>query len=272
MASQTIGRAVEYKYWAFISYSHADESWGHWLHQTVETYRLPRSLVGKPSRDGIVPRRLFPIFRDREELPISADLGSNLKNALERSRYLIVICSPSAAKSRWVNEEIRYFKSSQTEERVLCFIVAGEPNAADKPHLQQEECFPDAARFRIGVDGALTDIRTEPMAADARKQGDGKTKAKLKTVAGLAGVNFDDLKHRDQRRRFWQRLRLGSLMVTLTALIIGLVQFEEKQKKDQATNAVIQKYVEAGQDRLRSGKYLQAAVYFGAAYNFCKRN
>jgi hypothetical protein len=266
MASQTIGHAVEYKYWAFISYSHADDSWGRWLHQALETYRLPRSLVGKPSRDGIVPRRLLPIFRDREELPISADLGANLKNVLESSRYLIVICSPSAAKSRWVNEEIRFFKSSRTEERVLCFIVAGEPNAADKPHFQQEECLPDSVRFRIGVDGTLTDVRTEPLAADARKQGDGKTNAKLKTIAGLAGVNFDDLKHRERRRRFWQRVRLGSLIAALTAFIIVLVQVEEKRMNDQKTNEEIQKYAEAGQDRLDNGRYLQAAVFFAAAY------
>ncbi|MBV9489686.1 MAG: TIR domain-containing protein [Verrucomicrobia bacterium] len=258
---------VEYKYWAFISYSHADRAWGQWLHHSLETYRLPRSLVGKSSRDGVVPRRLFPIFRDREELSISADLGANLKNALRRSRYLVVICSPRAAKSCWVNEEIRYFKSLQAEERVLCFIVAGQPNAADTPHSQQEECFPDAARFRVGTGGTLTDVRTEPLAVDVRKRGDGKRNAKLKTIAGLAGVNFDDLKRREQRRRLWQKLRIGSLIVMLTAFIISLVQFEEIQKEEQATNARVQKYIEAGQDKINNGKYLQAAAYFAAAYH-----
>jgi hypothetical protein len=266
MASETNGHTVEEKYWAFISYSHADEIWGQWLCQAVETYRMPRALVGKPSRDGTVPRRLFPVFRDREELPISADLGANLKIALESSRYLVVICSPSAAKSSWVNEEIRYFKSTRTEERVLCLVVAGEPNAADKPHLHQQECFPDAVRFQVGADGALTNRRTEPLAADARRKGDGKRNAKLKTIATLAGVNYDDLKQRDKRRRFWQKIRFASLIFALTAFVVLLVQFEEHQKKDQANNAMIQKYVEAGEDRMKSGKNLQAAVYFSAAY------
>jgi hypothetical protein len=266
MASETNGHTVEEKYWAFISYSHADEIWGQWLCQAVETYRVPRALVGKPSRDGTVPRRLFPVFRDREELPISADLGANLKIALESSRYLVVICSPSAAKSSWVNEEIRYFKSTRTEERVLCLVVAGEPNAADKPHLHQQECFPDAVRFQVGADGALTNRRTEPLAADARRKGDGKRNAKLKTIATLAGVNYDDLKQRDKRRRFWQKIRFASLIFALTAFVVLLVQFEEHQKKDQANNAMIQKYVEAGEDRMKSGKNLQAAVYFSAAY------
>lgn len=98
------------KYWAFLSYSHRDQKWVDWLHKALETYRVPRPLVGKESRDGKIPSRPFPIFRDREELPVSSDLGLNIKEALRESRYLIVICSPRAAQSRWVGEEIRTFK------------------------------------------------------------------------------------------------------------------------------------------------------------------
>ncbi|PYJ23148.1 MAG: hypothetical protein DME92_01710 [Verrucomicrobia bacterium] len=159
------GRSERFKYWAFISYSHADTHWGDWLHKKLENYRVPHSLAGKPSRDGKVPRRLFPIFRDREELPVSADLGANLKNSLERSRYLVVICSPQAAQSHWVNEEIRHYKSHYGEDRLLCLIVSGEPNAITNPDL---ECFPPAVRYRVLPSGELTTERTEPIAADAR--------------------------------------------------------------------------------------------------------
>src|SRR5947208_7054452 len=99
MASMSDEQA-DFKFWAFISYSHQDRRWGDWLHRSLETYRVPRRLVGKPSRDGVVPARVFPIFRDREELPVSADLGSNINEALRDSRYLILICSPRAAGSR----------------------------------------------------------------------------------------------------------------------------------------------------------------------------
>ena len=88
------------KYWAFISYSHKDTAIADWLHPRLETYRVPKSLVGTPSREGEVPSRIMPIFRDREELPTSSELGDNLQKSLQQSRYLIVICSPDAAKSR----------------------------------------------------------------------------------------------------------------------------------------------------------------------------
>lgn len=56
-----------------------------WLHHALETYRLPRQLVGTESPFGPVPRRLPPVFRDRDELPASGDLGANLRAALADS-------------------------------------------------------------------------------------------------------------------------------------------------------------------------------------------
>ena len=135
-----------YKYKAFISYSHQDKKWGDWLHKGLETYRVPKSLVGKEADYGVVPKRLFPVFRDREELPTSAELGDVINQALDDSSHLIVICSPRSAKSQWVNEEIKQFKRLGKSDNMLCLIVDGEPYAADKPELGQEECFPEAAK------------------------------------------------------------------------------------------------------------------------------
>src|SRR5262249_5363291 len=94
--------STRYKYWAFISYSHHDQSWAEWLHRVIETYRVPKRLVGRESMNGPVPKRLYPVFRDRDELPASADLNERVTTALAQSYYLIVICSPRSAVSRWV--------------------------------------------------------------------------------------------------------------------------------------------------------------------------
>jgi hypothetical protein len=219
----------DYKYWAFISYSHSDESWAQWLHKELETYRVPRRLVGRKNAFGAVPRRIFPVFRDREELPGAFDLGSNLTDALRLSRHLIVICSPRSTASHWVNEEIKLYKSMGREDRVLCLIVDGEPNATDRPDLQMPECFPPALRFRVGADGELTDTRTEPIAADARKGKDGRENAKLKLLAGVLGVGFDELKQREQRRVRRQRLRLAAgVAASLVFFVIAYVAMADK--------------------------------------------
>ncbi|MBF0530685.1 MAG: TIR domain-containing protein, partial [Deltaproteobacteria bacterium] len=214
-----------YKYWAFISYSHQDRQWGEWLHKSLETYSVPRRLVGRPTIHGPVPQRLFPIFRDREELPSSADLSHNIDDALEKSRSMIVICSPRSAASRWVNQEIIKFKALGHEDRILCLIVDGEPNATDKPESGLLECFPAAVRYRINENGELTDERTEPIAADVRPQGDGQLNAKLKMLAGLLGVNFDELKQREKRRRLFRRIEIA-LMTIFFLCVVAAVWYQ----------------------------------------------
>jgi hypothetical protein len=95
-------------YQAFISYSHADAKVTAWLHRALESYRIPAHLV---ARHGLASNRLVPVFRDRDELPMSDDLSASLTAALRDSRHLIVVCSPAAAASRWVNAEIRQFRA-----------------------------------------------------------------------------------------------------------------------------------------------------------------
>ena len=222
------------KYWAFISYSHDDDGWGKWLHRATERYRTPKRLVGRASRDGVVPKRAYPIFRDREELPTSADLGATIRDALEQSRYLIVICSPSSAKSIWVNEEVRQFKRLGRENRILCLITGGEPNATDKEGTEAEECFCPALRFALDEDGAFTDRRTEPIAADARPGKDPKPDARLKLLAGLLGVDFDELKQRDKRRRAWRRVQVAAASVAALLVAGGIWLQGERQVRDEA--------------------------------------
>jgi tetratricopeptide (TPR) repeat protein len=224
------------KYRAFISYSHRDARWASWLHGALETYRPPKPLVGKITERGEVPKRLTPIFKDREELPSAVDLGGLVNAALADSACQIVICSPNSATSRWVNEEILAFKRLGREDRILTLIVAGEPNATDMPGREQEECFPPALRFKLGADGALSDVRTEPIAADARPGKDGKHRAALKLVAGLLGVGFDTLKRREQQRRnrrlfVFSCAALAGMVVTSGLAVFAVIQRDRAQRQ-----------------------------------------
>ena len=99
------------KYRAFLSYSHRDKAWGQWLHSALESYRIDKDLVGRETFAGPVPKTLRPIFRDREDFSAGHSLTEQTLAALEASQFLIVICSPAAAQSQYVNEEIRRFKA-----------------------------------------------------------------------------------------------------------------------------------------------------------------
>ena len=224
------------KYWAFISYSHRDTQWADWLHKALESYRPPKRLVGTKTARGPVPKRLTPVFRDREELASATDLGTVLTAALEQSACQIVVCSPQAAKSRWVNEEILAFKRLGREDRIFCLIVDGEPNASETPAQADQECFPPALRFKLGADGQLSGVRTEPIAADARAGKDGKSNAKLKLIAGLLGVGFDVLRRRELQRRHRQLFvvtctALSGMVVTSGLATYALIQRQAAQQQ-----------------------------------------
>jgi WD40 repeat protein len=216
-----------WKYWAFISYSHRDRKWADWLHAQLETYRVPTRLVGTPSRDGKVPARLFPVFRDREELAGASSLGGEIEEALRRSRSLIVICSPHAASSRWVGEEIKAFKAMGRESRVLSLIVEGEPCGGDGV-----ECFPESLRFRVTSDREVTHEAEEPLAADARPTGDGRRHAFLKLLAGILDVPFDALRQRDEERRRRRLTIISTASVALMLVFAGIALYANLQRNE----------------------------------------
>jgi tetratricopeptide (TPR) repeat protein len=189
------------RYFAFLSYSHKDEALAEWLHSQLEEFRVPRRLAGHLTENGIIPKRLRPIFRDQHELAAADDLGEEIEEALANSQYLIVLCSPAAAKSHWTNAEIETFKRTRPDGCVLAAIAAGEPFASEIEGREAEECFPPALRQKYDRRGRPTGKKAEPLAADLRDSSDGRRIGFLKLVAGMLGVGLDDLVQRETTRR-----------------------------------------------------------------------
>ena len=242
------------KYWAFISYSHTDSRLAARLHRAIESYRFPANIIGQETAVGIVPKRLWPIFRDREELPTSADLGRQIRDALEQSRTLIVICSPRSAQSQWVQREILEFKQLGRATRIFCVIADGEPNAASKPAPCGAECFAEALRYEVSAEGAITSVPVEPIAADLRPGKDSMHDAVLKIVAGVAGVGFDALRQRDlQRQRQWSaRIAAMALFLIATFASIAAYAVKAQQEAERQRAAAVSKSTEAEAARRRA--------------------
>lgn len=197
------------RYSAFISYNHRDRKVATRLHRSLETYRFPRHLRGRETAVGRLGDRLPPIFQDRAELASSSDLAASVREALKNTDSLIVICSPNGAKSRWVNEEIRAFTAMGLRHRVQCLIVGGEPNASRLPGMDPDlECLPPAL-FENGGG--------EPLASDVRPGQDGWQSARLKLLAGILAIPYDDLRQRELARR------QKRLAIIAAAAMVGFV-------------------------------------------------
>ena len=181
-----------------------------------------------------LPARLRPIFRDRDELASSADLSASIRQSINDSDTLIVMCSPAAASSRWVNEEIHTFRRLAPGRTILCLMVAGSPDP------EAHDCALPTALLNDENGHALP----EPLAADVSPSADGKRGALLKIIAGLLGVGIDDLKQRDQQRklRLVSAVAAGALLIA--AVTIGLAinahyaRTEAELRRDQAEGLI----------------------------------
>lgn len=202
------------KYWAFISYSSKDNSTGSWLHKRLENYPIPSDFRGQVMFDGaVLGKNLRPVFRDRDELSGSSSLGEAIREALESSRFLIVLCSKNSAKSVWVNKEIETFISMGKGSNILALILDGEPNATSKGRLENE-CFPPALQYPA-----------EPIAGDLRKEGDGKERGFLKVLAGITQLDFDLLYRRHERNMTRRRRTIALLSGFLILTFAGLAGY-----------------------------------------------
>jgi tetratricopeptide (TPR) repeat protein len=262
---------------AFISYSHRDQLWAQWLHKSLESYRVPRKLVGQTTAAGVIPDRLAPIFRDRDELPSATDLSRKVDEALSESANLIIVCSPRSATSRWVNEEVLVFKRLGRADRIFCLIVDGEPNATDLPGRAAEECFAPALRFGIGSDGQPNSHPIEPIAADARAGKDGKPNAKLKLIAGMLDVGFDTLKRRELQRRNRRMVAITALALIIMAItttlgITAIIARHDAERRQKQAEDLVGFMLGDLNDKLREVHRLdimqavddKAMAYFGS--------
>lgn len=224
------------RYYAFLSYSHKDQELADWLHRELERFRVPHALAGKLTANGVIPRRLTPIFRDEHELA-AGDLAEEIKAALSASQFLIVLCSPDAAKSRWTNEEIEEFKRTRPEACVLAAIASGEPFASEMPGREDEECFPAALMQKYDRRGRPTGRRAEPLAADLRGDDDQRRQGFLKLVAGMLGVGLDELVQREttrrQRRLAWLAAASLAGMAVTSSLAVAAIESRNSAREQR---------------------------------------
>lgn len=204
-----------YKYFAFVSYKSDDEKWAKRLQEQIEKFRLPAYLCKK---NPTYPKQLKPCFRYHTDIGIN-ELKTELQEKLERSKFLIVVCSPRSAKSEWVGEEIETFVRMGRKNNIIPFVVDGKPYSGDA-----DECYhPVIKRNFPRSDSRETD--QEILGANVHEEGQGSARTKwnkavVKVIAKMQGLEFDELWQREQRRRV-RRTLLWTLVCLATLCLTG---------------------------------------------------
>jgi tetratricopeptide (TPR) repeat protein len=212
---ESVAESSAYAYRVFLSYSDRDKAWARWLQAALENFPIDKALVGRETQAGPVPRTLRPIYRDCETAAAGGTLNDRTLAALRKSQHLVVLCSPQAAKSHRVNEQIRRFVAMGRADRVISVVIDGEPGTA-------RECFPPALRPQSGLDRPLIDRRGEPAMADAWLARDGRKRTECKVAAALLCLGLDEVERRTgviRRRR--TRVRCSGIIAAVVALSLA---------------------------------------------------
>lgn len=189
------------KRYAFISYNHRDAKIAKWLQQKLESYKLPTEIHNEFEDT----KYLRPVFRDKTDLNTGI-LSEELKKNLKTSKYLIVVCSPNSAKSKWVSDEVQSFIDWGRLDYIIPFIVDGIPGSAE------QECFPLALQ-------TLTKEHPDLELLGVSIPEVGREKALIKIISRMLGVEFDVLWNRHLREKK-KRIMLLSMSLPIIATLL----------------------------------------------------
>src|SRR3954447_15021837 len=116
-----------YAHDVFISYSRRDKAFAVELEHALRRYKPPSDLG---VRDGYIN-----VFRDENDFT-AGDYRKVLDKELAGSATLVVVCSPNARESLFVDEEIRRFAKGRGENPdIVPILFSGVPNnEADAAH------------------------------------------------------------------------------------------------------------------------------------------
>lgn len=245
----------EVKYDAFISYRHSekDKFVATTLHRKLETFRLPKALVQQCNGRTKIER----VFRDQDELPLAANLSDPIELALEKSDYLLVICTPRLPESQWCRKEIETFSRLHGRDHILLVLAEGEPS----------ESFPDLLMHdtveEIDENGnvRLVDKPVEPLAADVRGASEREIKKKiddavLRIAAAIFGLNYDDLKQRNRERRIkkliaiWGSIGAAVLVFAIVCASMLVVISSQKNTIEKQYDSIAEHSLEISRQNL----------------------
>lgn len=208
---------------AFISYKREDEEWAKWLQKKLEHYKLPIE-IRKQNPDLEFVKNPRHVFRDTTDLS-GGVLAKAIKEGLASSKFLIVLCSPRAAKSEWVCKEVQDFIDSGREEYIIPFIIDGEPYAKNP----EDECFPEALKALAG-ERELLGININE---------NGRESAAVKVAARVFGLKFDSLWNRfmkeekRKRRNIVSFAVIGFFLIATVAATIYIQNVKLKEQKEE---------------------------------------
>lgn len=206
--------AEERGYDAFISYSHRlDAAIAARLQAELQRFAKPWYQL-----------RALRVFRDQTSLAASPHLWTAIEQALDSSRWLILMASPESARSPWVAKEIGWWRAHRPASHILVAVTDGDlvwdASAADLDWAASTALSKEALGHAFGQEPRWVDLRWARTHAGSLRAADPRFQDAVADLsATIRQLPKDSLigEHIQQRRR-----TIRSLVAGLAALVVLL--------------------------------------------------
>ncbi|MEU4557154.1 TIR domain-containing protein [Actinoplanes sp. NPDC023936] len=230
----------------FISYSHAADG------RLAPAVQRGLHRLAKPWHR----RRALWIFRDQTGLAVTPKLWTSIQEALDGSKHFVLLASPEAAGSPWVNREIEHWLATKSPDRILPVVTDGEwtwdPAARD--FTAGSTAVPAALRGVFAEEPLYLDLRWARDDLHLSLQHIRFRDAIAQLAAPMHGVSKDELEGEDVRQHRRARRLSAAAAAALVALALvtsltGLVAVRNADRANAAATEARAQQREASQQR-----------------------
>jgi WD40 repeat protein len=242
----------DYKFDVFLSYSRKDEEFGRRLEEALENYTLPKDVNTRS-----IFRKRLNVFRDKKDLvPNMADYYEAIEGYLKQSRYLVVVCSPNARSSPYVNAEIETYLRSNEANRVIPVLLSGKPNNVSEAK-PEEYAFPQALCDALAMPLAVefTEFERAPGKLNKGRYHD-SWYTLLSKIFGTERAEIErlDAKRQARRRAIFAGVSLAVIAALSVALVFVMISRQQAaSERDHAQQLLYASDINLAQRAFESG-------------------
>ncbi|MFI7671562.1 TIR domain-containing protein [Nocardia sp. NPDC049526] len=232
---------------------------------------LQKAIERQPRRWYRPPR--FRVFLDNSSISIGPKLWEKIESGLRRSRWLVVIASPEAAASKWVDREIAWWIEHRSIETLLLVVSAGELVWNDADHAWDQErstALPPRLLGHFDAEPVWKSIVWLHSGEGAVSDPD-LTAAAVSITSVVRGMPEDDLRSeglRETRRNLRWAQSAGAVLVFLLvlAIVVAQIAFVQKNHADEQARIASARLMASIADSSMTSDVRVASLLAVAAY------
>ncbi|MDR7304197.1 TIR domain-containing protein [Haloactinomyces albus] len=220
-------------YDAFISYSHAlDGKLAPTIQQELERFAKPWYRM-----------RALRVFRDNVSLSASPGLWSSIESALAGSTWLVLMASPEAAQSPWVNHEVSWWLANRSPRRILLVVTSGEfvwDEQGRDVDRDLSTAVPPALHGALDEEPRWVDMRSLRNAEQADRSNPAVRDCVADIAAAVRGVAKDEIvgkhirHHRATMWTAWSGVTALAIFLVLALVAWGIAIVQRNEARTQA--------------------------------------